>query len=149
HSSITYDELPAQRSLCLLTQIPIGGFPAAQKPGEWTVRISTNGQAVTTLRFQLSGSGTSSSILITNITTKEISPTETEIAIDGAGFNTESIIHLAQYTNSGGWSYIAYGFPKTLAANRVTFVSGPLKPAEYVIFIRNGQELGPPGRFLI
>lgn len=142
-ASAPYDQLPAAASLCLLTQIPVGGFAPAQSPGNWTVRISANGFVLLNKPFQITGPA-AGGLRVTKVEVKE-----PELILEGEGFNTESIVHLAQYTASGGWTYFAHVFPKSLEPNRITIPISPLKPAEYVVFVKNDHALSPPARFLI
>lgn len=145
--SAPYEQLPVSASLCLLAQMPIGGF--ARMPGQWTVRVSAAGRELVSRPFHIVSDRGTSGPVIANITTKELSPEENEIVIEGSGFNTESIIHLAQYTNSGGWHYLTHTFPRSLEPNRAVIRVSHLGPAEYVVFVKNGEKLSDPGRFLI
>lgn len=144
HTSTAYDQLPAVRSLCLLTQLPVGGFPAAQNPGRWTVRVMNGTRELAAAGFVIESDEAAAGLVIQNVTVEA-----NQLLIEGVGFNLESIVHVAQYTSSGGWSYIYNSFPKTLAADRLTVPLRDLKPAEYVVFVKNGQVLSAPARFLI
>jgi murein DD-endopeptidase MepM/ murein hydrolase activator NlpD len=148
-SSVPYDQLPAAPSLCLISQLPVGGFAPAQYPGAWTVRIVARGAVVQSRQFRITGDVTSP-VRIVRVSTKELNAREAELTVEGEGFNTESTIHLAQYTKAGGWTYLAHLFPASLDPSRMTVTVGALPPAEYVVFVRNGPTvLSPPARFLI
>lgn len=148
-SAAPYEQLPAAPSLCLLSQLPVGGFGPAQHPGTWTVRIVSRGAVLDKRHFQITGSVTSP-VRISRVSTRDLTPREAELTVEGDGFNTESTIHLAQYTKAGGWTYLAHLFPKSLDPSRMTVTVGALTPAEYVVFVRNGANiLSPPARFLI
>jgi len=146
-ASAPYEQLPVSASLCLLAQLPVGGFGRA--PGAWRVRVSATGRELVARTFTIVSDGGSTGPVITKITTKELSPDENEVVIEGAGFNAESIIHLAQYTNTGGWHYLKHTFPSALTPNRAVIRVSHLGPAEYVVFVKNGERLSDPGRFLI
>lgn len=148
-SAAPYDQLPSAPSLCLISQLPVGGFAPAQYPGVWTVRVAGGGTILQSRQFQIMGQVTSP-VRIHRVQTRELSERESELTVEGEGFNTESTIHLAQYTKTGGWTYLAHLFPKTLDPSRMTVSVGAMPPSEYVVFVRNGPNvLSPPARFLI
>jgi murein DD-endopeptidase MepM/ murein hydrolase activator NlpD len=148
-SAAPYDQLPAAPSLCLISQLPVGGFAPAQYPGNWTVRIVTSRTVLQSRPFRITGEVTSP-VRIVRISAKALNPQQAELTVEGEGFNTESTIHLAQYTKTGGWTYLAHLFPESLEPSRMTAIVGALPPAEYVVFVRNGPNiLSPPARFLI
>ncbi|MCC6365219.1 MAG: peptidoglycan DD-metalloendopeptidase family protein [Bryobacterales bacterium] len=144
-----YEQLPASASLCLLTQLPVGGFAPANSPGQWTVRVTANGTTLVSLPFRILPDPSAATLRISRVATREISPRQNELVVEGAGFNMDSIIHVAQYTSAGGWKYIAHMFPQTQDASRMTARLAALPPAEYVVFVKNGEQLSAPGRFLI
>jgi hypothetical protein len=144
-----YEQLPLSRSLCLLAQLPVGGFAAGRTPGQWKVRVTAAGRELASRPFTIVSDSGANGPQITNVVTKEISPEENEVVIDGVGFNTESIVHLAQYTNTGGWHYLKHTFPLSLTPSRAVIRVSHLGPAEYVVFVKNGERLSEPGRFLI
>lgn len=148
-SSIPYEHLPVSGQLCLLSQLPIAGFPAAQSPGAWTIRVSLNGTPAATANFVIRPDEAAVKGLQISRITLDQSATATKLTVDGAGFNTESILHVAQYEKSGGWRYLVHNFPETLAATRATLTLGVLQPGEYVVFVKNGNLLSAPARFLI
>ncbi|MBL8213455.1 MAG: peptidoglycan DD-metalloendopeptidase family protein [Bryobacterales bacterium] len=144
-SAVPYDQLPAMSSLCLLTQLPVGGYAAAGKPGAWTVRVTAGGRVLTSLPFRLEGSAEASG----GLAVRRVTPQGNELVIEGQGFNTESIVHVAQYTSATGWTYIASMFPESLEPGRMRARLASLPPAEYVVFVKNGQTLSSPARFEI
>ncbi|MCZ2150199.1 MAG: peptidoglycan DD-metalloendopeptidase family protein [Bryobacterales bacterium] len=144
-----YEQLPASASLCLLTQLPVGGFAPANSPGQWTVRVTANGNTILSRSFRILPDGSAGTLRITHVATHEIGPRQNELVVEGAGFNMESIIHVAQYSSTGGWKYIAHMFPRMQNASRMTAQLAALPPAEYVVFVKNGEQLSAPARFLI
>lgn len=148
-SSVPYEQLPVSGQLCLLSQLPVAGFPAAQSPGVWTVRVSINGTPAANAQFTIQpDEAAGKGLRITRIGLEQ-SETSTRVLMDGEGFNIESIIHVAQYEKSGGWKYLTHSFPETLAPTRATLTLGALQPGEYVVFVKNGNLLSAPARFLI
>lgn len=144
-----YEQLPASSSLCLLTQLPVGGFAPANRPGQWTVRVTANGSTLASRHFRILPDPSDGKLRITRVATRETGAQQNELTVEGAGFNTESTIHVARYTSAGGWQYIAHIFPVTQDATRMTAHLAALPPAEYVVFVKNGQQLSAPARFLI
>lgn len=150
YASTPYDQLPAERSLCLISQLPIGGFAAASKPGKWTVRVRSNGKDLAARTFDLTAdAGAAGGLRITNVAARDAGAGKNEIAIEGAGFNDESLVHIAQYTNEGGWRYIYHLFPRTVAPGRMSVMVDVLPPAEYVVFVKNASGLSAPARLLV
>lgn len=144
-SAVPYDQLPAISSLCLLTQLPVGGYAAAGKPGAWTVRVVAGGRVLASVPFRLEGAREASGGPVV----RRVTPQGNELVIEGQGFNTESIVHVAQYTSATGWTYIASMFPESLEPGRLRARVAALPPAEYVVFVKNGQTLSSPARFEI
>lgn len=149
HASTPYDQLPAERSLCLLTQLPVGGFAAGSKPGRWTVRVRSNGRDLVARTFELTAAGVAGGVQIAQVSARDAGTGKSEIAIEGAGFNDESLVHIAQYTNSGGWRYIYHLFPRAVTPGRMSVVVDTLAPAEYVVFVKNASGLSAPARLII
>jgi murein DD-endopeptidase MepM/ murein hydrolase activator NlpD len=143
-STIPYEQLPGSSSLCLLTQLPVGGYAPANKPGAWSVRILSGGRTLTSLPFRITAESNAAGLTLTRVT-----PQGSELLIEGQGFNTESIVHVAQYNAASGWTYIASMFPDALEPTRLRAKLAALPPAEYVVFVKNGQVLSPPARFEI
>ncbi|MBL8173352.1 MAG: peptidoglycan DD-metalloendopeptidase family protein [Bryobacterales bacterium] len=150
HASTPFDQLPAEPSLCLLTQLPVGGFAAAAKVGRWTVRVRWAGRELAVRHFDLTGvPGGGAGVQITQVVAREGGPGKNELAMEGTGFNDESLVHIAQYTNSGGWRYIHHLSPRTVTPGRLTVVVDALPPAEYVVFVKNASGLSAPARLII
>ncbi|HUQ91372.1 MAG TPA: peptidoglycan DD-metalloendopeptidase family protein [Bryobacteraceae bacterium] len=148
-SSAPYDQLPGAGSLCLLAQLPVGGFAPASNPGRWSVRILAKRSILAERHFQIVTGQAAGAPEIVRLINRQITAEENELILEGEGFNLESLIHLAQYTNAGGWHYIEHLFPQSLTPTRMTVRVRSLKPAEYVVFVKNGEHLSPPARFLI
>ena len=148
--TVAYDQLPAARTLCFVSQLPIAGFAPAAQPGEWKVRASVNGVVVRQSDFRIKADPQSSGVEIRRATLKEVSPTESELTIEGFGFALDSVVNIAQYTASGGWTYLHHVFAATFSATRITASLPALSAAEYLVILRNPDgRLSPPARFVI
>jgi murein DD-endopeptidase MepM/ murein hydrolase activator NlpD len=147
--STPYTDLPGATTLCFTTPLPIAGFPAASQAGSWKVRILVNDGIARTLLFQIEGAPDPGPRTM-RVSARQVVD-KTEIAVDGAGFTANSVIHVAQYSASGGWKYIASAAPGAGAAeSRLSITTPKLAPGEYVVFVRNPDDrVSAPARFLI
>ena len=150
HTSAAYDQLPAASSLCFLTGLPLGGFPAAQLPGVWTVRVLVDQRVALARTFEVTGVVDAAGPRVTGVDRTEIEGKGTEIEIRGAGFLSDSVVNIAQYTKEGGWSYIAILIPNGTTGERMVVRLPELPVAEYLVIVKNpdGRE-SPPARFLV
>jgi murein DD-endopeptidase MepM/ murein hydrolase activator NlpD len=144
-----YNELPRLSSLCLLSQLPVGGFGPSYKPGVWNVRVTVNGRTALTRAFHITGPVIDHGLLIERVAAKEGESGQTALVVEGRGFNSESVVHVAQYSGANGWNYIAHLMPRTVDENRITVQLAALAPAEYVLFVKDTYRLSLPARFLI
>ncbi len=143
-----YQDLPGGARLCLVTRLPIAGFDAANQPGKWTVRIRSGERTLASREFRIAG-GASNGLRVSSVQQRGIA-NGIELVIDGAGFGAESLVHIAQYTPSGGWRYISVAQPRTVTATEMVVEQGPLSPAEYLVIVRNpGNVLSAPMPFVI
>jgi murein DD-endopeptidase MepM/ murein hydrolase activator NlpD len=148
--SAVYPDLPAAQSLCFITQLPLAGFPAAGKPGKWSVRILVNDRESLTRSFEITGPPASDRVRITNVTRSPAGVSQMDLILDGTGFEVLSIVHIAQYTRDGGWRYIHSLLPSTAASNRLTVRLPSLGPGEYLALVKNPDDsLSQPSRFLV
>ena len=148
--TVPYDQLPAAASLCFVSQLPIAGFEAAGQAGEWKVRVRINGVVLHQSGFHIKVDLYASGVAIRSAVLSEISTSETELVVEGLGFVPESVVNIAQYTASGGWSYLHHLFPSTYSASRITVRLPALSAAEYLVILRNPDgKLSPPARFVI
>ena len=149
-SKLDYEQLPAAPSICILTQLPVGGFRPATQPGIWTARVVAGDRLLGIRQFRLIEDPNAARGVIRGVTRREISPQETELLIEGAGLDPGTIVNIAQYTAAGGWSYIAHLLPSELDAERVRVRLPALKPAEYLVILKDSQgKLSAPSRFVI
>jgi hypothetical protein len=150
HTSSAYDPLPAASSLCFVTGLPLGGFPASQLPGVWTVRVTSGAAVLASRTFEVKGSIDPSAPRITSIDRAEIEGRHTDLEIRGQGFVSDSIVNVAQYTREGGWKYIAMLIPTGSNGERMAVRLSALPAAEYLVIVKNpdGRQ-SPPVRFLV
>ncbi len=149
-SSTPWGELPAVRSICFLTQLPLAGFPAAAKPGTWTVQVVVNGKPVHTHAFRIEGDPNTGSVVVRSVTLRKATPEQTEFVLSGAGFEVDSVTHIAQFTPQGTWEYLFASLPSNVDSNDIRFTHASLPPGEYLAVIRNPDgRLSTPARFVI
>src|ERR1051326_2440825 len=131
-----YRDIPAASSLCFATRLPIAGFAAASQPGAWTVRVVSSGKILAAAGFRIAGE-----VGALRVTSVKRSPTATgmELTIDGAGFSSASLVHIAQYTPAGGWRYVSAAQPRIATANQLVADHQALPPAEYLVIVRNSD----------
>ena len=151
-ASAKYDSLPTARELCLMTQLPLAGFAPANQPGNWAVRaVGAGGVTLISRTFEIQKNPFSSVLNITTVTRKEVSATETEIQIEGNGFQPGLMVHIAQYTKTGGWNYIAALPSAEVSDKKITLrYVGMLGPGEYMATVRNlDDKLSNPSRIIV
>lgn len=150
-ASANYESLPAAAELCLLTQLPLAGFAPANQPGTWAVRAVSGNATLISRTFEIQKNPYSGTLNISTVIRKELSATETEIQIEGNGFQPGLMVHIAQYTKTGGWNYIAALLPVTVADKRIAVkYEGILGPGEYMAIVRNlDDRLSNPSRIIV
>lgn len=142
--------LPASPSLCFLTQMPVAGFAAAEKPGRWTARVSVNGAVALSRTFDVEPDPNAGRIRLTAVSRRNLGNGQMELTAEGTGFDSTTILHVAQYTAAGGWKFLAVLQPSLAEARRLVAKGAALAPGEYMILAANGT-LAPsaPARLLI
>ena len=150
-ASANYDTLPAAAELCLLTQLPLAGFAPANQPGTWAVRVVSGNATLISRTFEIQKDPSGGSLNISSVIRREVSATETEIAIVGKGFQPGLMVHIAQYTKTGGWNYVAALAPADITETKFTVrYNGIFGPGEYMATVRNLDErLSNPARIVV
>ena len=139
-----YQDLPAASSLCFAARLAIAGFA---QPGAWTVRVSSGARTLGSAAFRIIGD--SGALRVTGVR-RSSTATGIELTIDGAGFSSESMVHIAQYTEKGGWRYVAAAQPRLAGPNQLIADHAALPAAEYLVIIRNANgQLSRPFPFVI
>jgi murein DD-endopeptidase MepM/ murein hydrolase activator NlpD len=145
-----YEDLPGASSLCFLSQLPVAGFPPASEPGRWSVRIVLNGRPIASRDFRIAEEAAAGGPHVASVVRRPAGEHEIELVIDGSGFNSGSVVHLAQFTKSGGWRYIQAMLPTAAHDNQVVVQCADLPPAEYIVVVRNPDDrLSNPARVLV
>jgi hypothetical protein len=95
--------------------------------------------------------GDGGTLNISTVTRVKLSAKETKIVIEGNGFEPGLMVHIAQYTKTGGWNYIAALKADEVTDKRVTAkYGGYLGPGEYMVVIRSlDDRLSNPERIVI
>ncbi len=150
-ASANYESLPAAGELCLLTQLPLAGFAPANQPGTWAVRVVSGTATLISRTFEIQKDPSGGTLNISSVIRREVSATETEIAITGRGFQAGLMVHIAQYTKTGGWNYVAALTPGEVSDTKITArYNGIFGPGEYMATVRNLDErLSNPARIVV
>jgi murein DD-endopeptidase MepM/ murein hydrolase activator NlpD len=149
---VNYEQLPSAPLMCFVTQMPIAGFDQAARPGQWTVRVVARGVVLHEKKFTLKGDPASArGLAVRTVTSIERGPNATDLQLDGTGMNSESVIHLATYSPSSAWQFIAAMPAQQVDPGRFN-ASYParLAPGEYWIVVKNSDGTqSAPARLLI
>ncbi len=147
-----YEQLPAAALMCFTTQMPIAGFEQATRPGEWTVRVVAGSRVLHERKFTLKADpAMARGLFVRSVTRAERGANATDIQIDGAGFTAESVIHLATYTASSSWQFIAAMAAQPVDRTRaIATYPNRLAAGEYWIVVKNADGTqSAPARLLI
>ncbi len=148
--STPYSGLPATGQLCFLTQLPVAGFEAATLPGIWKIRVTSSGRILNERTFQITADPNAGKFQVAAV---ERTPRtdSTEFTLTGSGFEPTSVIHIAQYTKSGGWKYLYRMEPAVYKPNQVkAMYAGSIPVGEYMVIVRNADgRISQPARLLI
>src|SRR5581483_5163552 len=129
------------------SRLPIAGFTPANQPGNWTVQVRGSDEVLVKREFRIEGD--TSALRVTQVV-RASTADGMELTIDGAGFSNGAMVHIAQYTASGGWRYVSAAQPRTVSATRLVADHRSLPPAEYLVIIRNGDgRVSKPAPFVI
>ena len=148
--STPYSDLQATSALCFLTQLPIAGFDAANRPGKWTIRVLANDELIHTRDFHIQLDPKAGSLRVTQISRQPLA-TGTQLTVAGNGFENGSTVHVAQYTELGGWKYL-YRLETSFVGStqlRGTTTSG-IPSGDYMVIVQDSKgKLSQPARLLI
>jgi len=145
-----YPALPPAPALCFVTQLPVSGFPASSQPGAWSVRVIVNDRELGRYGFEMAQDRNPDRVRVGQVSRRRLSASETELVLDGAGFDGRSIVHIAEYTRSGGWRYIHSVLAGAATTNRLTVRVPALVPGEYLAIVKNSDDaISQPARFLV
>jgi len=141
--STIYDNLPANRAVCVINALQVGGFAPATHPGRWRVRVVAAGTILREREFDIVGRPSNLSVHVA-----EASPSQ--LVLDSWGAQPDTTINLARYDESGQWEYVAVLLASSREGNRIRAATPELAPGEYLVILRNpdGAE-SLPARFVI
>jgi murein DD-endopeptidase MepM/ murein hydrolase activator NlpD len=149
-TAVEYGELPNAAELCFTTQLPIAGFAPASQPGLWTARVTANGKPLFKREFQIAGENDNGGPLVTSVTWSGVKAQEIDFTVQGKNFQPNSLVYIAQYTNSGGWRYLTSLQPRSASADQLVVHYPGLPANEYLVIVENpDQRLSRPMPFVI
>ena len=149
-TSAPYDDLPAASEICFTTQLPVAGFAPASQPGAWTVRVTSNDRVLASKAFQISADTYAAGPQVTSVTWSGARAAEIDFTVRGSGFEAGSVVHIAQYTRTGGWQYLASLQPRSIEANQLVVHYAGLPAAEYLVIVQSPSKgMSRPTPFVI
>jgi murein DD-endopeptidase MepM/ murein hydrolase activator NlpD len=145
-----YGELPNASELCFTSQLPIAGFAPASQPGKWTVRVISNGQPLFSRQFQIAADADAGGPVVNSVTWSGALAQEIDFTVQGKNFQPSPLVFIAQYTRSGGWTYLASLQPRAVTPNQLTVHYPGLPANEYLVIVQNpDQRMSRPMPFVI
>ena len=149
-STADYGEVPDAPELCFTSQLPIAGFPPASQPGVWTARVSVDGRPLFSRRFTIAAGRDDTGPVVTSVTWSGVKSQEMNFTVQGRNFQPDPMVFIAQYTSSGGWTYLANLKPTQASSNQLKVHYAGLPANEYLVIVENqDQRLSRPMPFLI
>lgn len=136
---LNYEQLPSAPLMCFVTQMPLAGFEQASRPGEWTVRVVARGRVLHEKKFQIKADPSEGrGLAVKRVSRVERTETETDLLVEGSGITGESMVHLATYTPTSAWQFIASMSPVSIEPGRATArYAGRLQAGEYWLVVKN------------
>ncbi len=145
-----YGELPSIAELCFTTQLPIAGFAPASQPGQWSVRVISDGKQLFSREFQIAGDTDAGGPVVNSVTWSGVKAQAIDFTVEGKGFQPNPLVYIAQYTRSGGWTYLASLQPRTATPNQLVVHYPGLPANEYLVIVQNpDQRMSRPMPFVI
>ncbi len=150
YTAADYGDVPDAAELCFTSQLPIAGFAAASQPGVWTARVSGNGRALFSRQFSIAAEHVDGGPVVTSVTWSGVRSQGIDFTVLGRNFQPNAIVLIAQYTRSGGWSYLASLTPSETNPNQLKVHYAGLVSDEYLAIVENQDlRMSRPIRFLI
>ncbi|MBS0172966.1 MAG: peptidoglycan DD-metalloendopeptidase family protein [Nitrospira sp.] len=143
-AAAAWESVPA--NACLITQLPLAGYTAGRTPGAWKVRVTAD-LLTSEKTFRIDGRLTT-----TVIGTASVKPVgnQHELTLSGTGFTASSVVHVARFTQTGGWQYLAVALPSTQSDSTITVRIPALSTGEYIAIVRAADgTVSAPARFVI
>ncbi len=145
-----YGDVPDAAELCFTTQLPIAGFAPASQPGIWTARVSANGRELFSRQFSIAAEHDAGGPVVTSVTWSGARSQEIDFTVLGRDFQPNAIVLIAQYTQSGGWTYLASLKPSEATPTQLKVHYAGLLANEYLVIVENqDQRMSRPMPFLI
>jgi len=149
-----YGTLPQAGELCFAAQLPIAGFGPASQPGAWTVRAVANGQVAFSRMFTIAADADNKGPIVTSVTWSGDKSVQGSQGIDftvrGKYFQANSVVLIAQYAQSGGWTYLASLQARNTSPTELIVHYMGLPANEYLVIVENpDQRMSRPMPFLI
>lgn len=149
-TSADYGEVPTAADLCFTTQLPIAGFSPASQPGVWTARVTANGRALFSRQFTIAAENDEGGPVVSSVTWSGERSAEIDFTVAGRNFQPGAMVFIAQYTQSGGWTYLANLKPSVATSNELKVHYAGLPANEYLVIVENqDQRMSRPAPFLI
>lgn len=143
-----FGDLPSRTRICVLIQMPIAGFPAADQIGRWTVRATADGRTTAEKGFAIVGSAAPVSII--KVDAGATADGKLQLDLTGNGFEPNSVVHVAQYTELQAWRYVTAELPLSVSPTTISTRTAPLGPGEYVVVVGTPQgAFSAPARLVI
>jgi murein DD-endopeptidase MepM/ murein hydrolase activator NlpD len=146
-----YGELPSAGELCFTSQLPIAGFAPASQPGNWTVRAVANGAVLFSRSFTIAPSNDDGGPVVTSVTWSGQRTQEIDFTVKGKNFQPNSLVLIAQYRQTGGWTYLpSQPTVRNASASEITAHYAGLPANEYLVIVESpDQRMSRPMPFLI
>jgi murein DD-endopeptidase MepM/ murein hydrolase activator NlpD len=149
-TAVDYGDLPNASELCFTTQLPIAGFAPATQPGRWHARAVANGSELFSREFTIAGETDTGGPAVTSVTWSGVKAQETDFTVQGKNFQTDSLILIARYAPSGGWTYLASLKPSSASATQLVVHYPGLPANEYLVLVESpDQRMSRPMPFTI
>lgn len=149
-SSVPYDELPAAKSLCLMSALPVAGYAAGTQPGEWRVRVTVNGAQAHERRFLITGVVRREGLRIRAVRWQQGGEGQGRVDVAAEGLSGLTTVNIARYRHSGGWEFVAHAVPDAVEGGRASAPMAALAPGQYYAILRSESgEQSPPAAFQV
>jgi len=133
------------------SQLPIAGFAPASQPGNWTVRAVANGVVAFSRTFSIAADTDNGGPVVTSVTWSGQRAQEMDFTVKGKNFQPNSLVLIAQYRQTGGWTYLpSQPTIRSASANEITAHYAGLPANEYLVIVESpDQRMSRPMPFLI
>ena len=149
-TAVPYEELPAAKSLCFMSALPVAGYAAGTMPGEWRVRVMVNGAQAHERRFLITGVVRREGLRIRGVRWQQDSDAEARVEVETEGLSGLTTVNIARYRQAGGWEFVAHAMPDAVEGSRLVAAMAALAPGQYYAILRSETgEQSPPAAFQV